>query len=289
MSISASTPITAETAKTEPEVTDTKVAADLPATDEKKDETAELTEVEPKVEEKAADAPEFVQVTAAQLLEIQNAIKELPSIKDAVHRGVSGMGSKVGTIEQALRKMQENAPTGKKIVVSKEHFKELAKDFPDIVDMTVAGFNRALETVNTGGEAAPPIDIAAKVKEQVAAAIPEIVTTVKQNTSLQVMDGIRAGWLDEVQSKPYRDWLATQPADYQKKINDSWEVADVWGSLKSFDESKKEKPKVNPAPPRRPSRLAAALTPRSAGSVSGRTPAPNTEEAAMQVAFKSSR
>ena len=266
-------------AKVGDEAKDEKVT-DQPATEE----IGELEET-PTVEEKAADAPEFVQVTAAQLLDIQNAIKELPGIKDALHRGVSGMGSKVGTIEQALRKIQE-APAGKKVKLSREHFTELSKDFPDIVDMTVAGFNRGIENASFGSDA-PAVDIGAKVKEGIDAAIPQIIATVEQSTSLKVMDGLRTGWLDEVQGKPYRDWLATQPAEYQTKINDSWEVADVWGSLKSFDESRKPKTKVTTA--QRPSRLAAAITPRSAGSVSGRTSTANTEEAAMQEAFKRPR
>ncbi|MEO7665747.1 MAG: hypothetical protein ABIU97_01780 [Dehalococcoidia bacterium] len=249
-------------------------------------ETDELVDA-PMVEDPpVVEEPKFVQITEKQLADLQLVAQEVAGLKDALHRGVSGMGSKVGTIEAALKKVTDGA-AGKNIKFTREHFTELSKDFPDIVDMIVSGTNRGFE----GASAAPVIDVDAKVSERFNAALPTIIETVEKRTSMAVMDGLRPGWLAEVQSPAYRGWLESQPKDYFEKVENSWGVDDVYGSLKKFDEFTKQstKPKaVTPVIPARPSRFAAAVTPRSAGGGGGRS-APNTEEAAMQEGYKSRR
>ena len=229
------------------------------------------------------EEPKYVQITEAQLKTFEDASKGLADLKDAVHRNVSGMGSKMGTLESELKKIQSATPAGHTLKVTKEHFKELGEQFPDIVEMTVAGFNRALE----GVQGTAPVDVDAKVNERINAALPSIITTAEEKATIRFMNGFVPGWNETVTSDPYRAWLKTQPKEYQEKIGDSWEIVDVKGSIDKFTAFTKTttaKPTVTPtAHPARPSRAAAAVQPRSAGA--GGRGTVSTEESAMVDAY----
>jgi len=148
--------------------------------------------------------------------------------------------------------------------------------------MTVTGLNRALD----GVQGTAPIDVDAKMSERFKAEMPAIISTVKQETTVAVMDELVPGWLETVNSPAYRDWLKSQPQEYANKIDNSWKVSDVKGSIDKFNTftATKSKPPVTPTTPTRPSRAAAAVTPRSAGSRGGASV--STEESEMLDAYK---
>jgi hypothetical protein len=233
------------------------------------------------------EPPKLAEITEEQFTNLLNAAKEVDNLKDALHRQMGGVHGKMGGLEKMLKDMQAATPAGQSLEVTSAHFEEMTKEFPDLVDMTVKGLNRALKTVR--GTAPPVVDFDAKVNEGIKAALPDVVRTVKQETTLELMTTLLPDWETTVHSPEYLAWLTTQPQAYQDTINNSWKIPEVKGSIEKFttfhaEQAASTKPKPTTPTEKPKSRLAAAVTPKSAGGGTG--PTVTTEEDAMHLGYK---
>ena len=97
-------------------------------------------------EEDETDTPEAQAptLTAEQYEAAMAKVAEIDALKSAVDKLQSTAFGRLGGLERTLRELQATTPAGQSISVTKDDFAEMAKDFPELVDITVAGLNRAL-------------------------------------------------------------------------------------------------------------------------------------------------
>lgn len=234
-------------------------------------------------------------ITVGQLHDLMKAAAAMETLKDSLTRQVGGVHGKMGGLERTIKELQAQTPAGQSLELKPEHFEEMQKDFPDLVDMTVKGFNRALKASNVKGTAPAatpePIDIQAQVREGIQAVMPEVIQTAEETATKRMMRSIRPDWETVVHSPDYLAWLKTQPAEYHDKIQNSWEIADVKESIEKFDAFKQQqaapKPKTPVVPEKPKGRFAAAVQPKSAGGGTGTAVA--TEDDALLAGFKQAR
>lgn len=244
-----------------------------PAAEEDEDGTAQ--------NEPASSEGQTPAMTAEQYETALAKMAEIDGLKSAVEKLQSTAFGRLGGLERTLRELQATTPAGQAISVTKDDFAEMAKEYPDLVDFTVTGFNRVLSKVKGTGEFDP------KAFEQ---KVTERVTQETQQIKLDLMDSVREDWREVVNSEPYKQWLATQPAEYQTQVLDSWSPRTVLGSIKSFETA--TTPPVTPAapdptPPTRSRRLAAAVAPKSAGGTG--SPTAKTEDDYFNEGFTTGR
>jgi hypothetical protein len=177
----------------------------------------------------------------------------------------SAMLGKIGGLERSVRDLAAKTPAGQPLEFTAADFEEMQRDFPDLVKMTVDGFNRGLKRGGISGTSTDPALIEQRVTERLTAELPKL----KEESALELMDTVRESWRDEVNSPAYKAWLLTQPAAYQEQINRTWKPAIVLKSLEQFDAAKPKAPAArplsvvpSPTTPRR-SRMASAVTPKT--------------------------
>lgn len=258
---------------------------------------------EPDVAESSAPAP--VTWTQEEYDAAQAATREVANLKAAVESLRSTAFGKMGGLERTLADLQAKTPAGQTLEVTAEDFEEMKADFPDIVDFTVKGLNRALSKANAKGTAPDPAALQKTVDDRVSERLSAELPKQKQEMILDVMDTIREDWREIVLSSDYTTWLKTQSAEYQAEVADSWKPNTVIKSIEKFEAAKtaakaaedssrlvtNPTPKVPvkpaPAPATRRGRTAAAVAPKSAGSA---TPATvTTEDDAFNEAYQSGR
>jgi len=209
-------------------------------------------------------------------------VAEVDNLKAALTKLESTTAGRIGGLQRELRERQAQTPVGQTVKVTAEDFTEMQRDFPELVNLTVNGLNRALEKVKGTGEFDP------QAFEQ---KVTERVTAETQQIKLDLMDSVREDWREVVNSEPYKQWLATQPVEYQTQVLDSWSPRVVLGSIKSFETA--TKPPVTPSdptpptPPTRSRRLAAAVAPKSAGGAG--SPTAKTEDDYFNEGFTTGR
>lgn len=206
-------------------------------------------------------APEFVQLTKESHQQLLDGVAQIDTIKAALEERFGKVFGTMGGLQRTLKQIQDATPSGQAVELSNEDLKELAEDFPELTDKMLTGLNRAMSKLKGTG---PAFDEA-----KMGTLIESRVQKIREDSALEVMDLVSAGWRDTVNSPEYREWLAAQPADYQAKINDTWSPSLMQGSITKFKEAQAAKPKASANA--RPDRFAAAVVPRGAGGHSPST------------------
>ena len=220
----------------------------------------------------AQPEPEYVQLTKAQYEELKAGSVELRAALKTLEDRSNGS---IGNLKQTLAQIQSATPAGQSVQFSAEDFAELKRDFPEMTDSMVAALNRGMSRLKGTGPVVNDEFINAKVQERLT---PEL-ERVRKDSALEVMDVIEPDWRQTVTSPAWNDSLSKESPDYQQTVNNSWKLPEVRAAITKFRADTKPAPKA----PARPSRFAAAVTPKSAG---GHSPS-STEEQEFLAAFNS--
>lgn len=217
--------------------------------------------------------------------EIAALLSEIPSMKDGYRKQIDNLAGNYGKLNAALQKLQTDTPRGEAVTVNDEDLKEMQEAFPELANLTKSALNNVLKRLSVQGGAAEvdPALIEKLVGDRVSSA--EVAIHKK------LLKGFTPDWeavigvpdsAGVVPKTAYRDWLATQPAGYQTRINSSVDAFEISSSVKDFQASQeaiKKKQEQNKQ------RLTNAVQP--AGSVAARSAI--SEQQAADAAFQKSR
>lgn len=223
------------------------------------------TETPPPEETRTEDPPppEYVQVTKNDWEALQARAAKIDEIVAAQGQMRDTAFGRLGSLEQALRELRTSA-AGQP--VADEDLAQLAAEYPDLAELSIF---KKLRT----GNAAPGLDeaqIAPLVDQRVSKAREEI----KQELAMEVLEQAHSDWRAVVGisddgkavESPYREWLRTQPAEYQQKVSGTWSPAVVGESITKFKNHAKTEAARKAAAEARQGRIAAAVPAKGDGS-----------------------
>ncbi len=247
---------------------------------------------DPPFAEVPAEEPEpqpFVraEISDAQFQELLKKATEVDEIKAALEQRMSGVHGKVGRIEQVLHDLK--AGSGKKFQMAKEDLAELFEEFPMFGEKALVGLNRAFERLSIQGGGGLSKDEAAALYEAHAEE-REAKKEVKRLAKLapdwvQVLGPIPTA--EQPTLSPFRQWLTTQPVEYQTTINASVDAEEIAESIKTFKDTTAQKPPANKKPvTEQERRLRAAVQPRGSGGGPVGGAGAQDEDAAMLAGYK---
>lgn len=237
-----------------------------------------------------APAPEYVQVTKEQFERLMAAADKVTSLDGTVSK-VTGS---VGNLHQVIKKLQESTPKGLTIELPDDVTSELQKEFPELAAPFRDALVKALASVKGTGDKGAEVD---------QAAVQKLVTDAVLQTQMVALEDDYPNWKEIVgfaapgehdPNNPFRKWLATQPEEYQAKVNDAdtaFVVRKAIDKFNAFVETQKKaaaQPLPNKTAPKvdgRRLRIQNSVQPRGDG---GPPPAGKSVQDAFEEGFKRS-
>jgi hypothetical protein len=254
-------------AETEAEDEDTVVDEAAPEDGEPEEAAAEEEQPEEEADPEAQAKADQAHLKA--LLDSLPSLQEKSTMTEAQIRQLHG---KFGEINKLVKDLQSNAAApAQPVKLTKETFKKLSTDFPEIAEMLAEDLSSlSLPTVRTESQAAP-VDVQPIVDAE--------VSKVRQEFEGKFLTLMHRDWKQVVNSDDFRAWVAKLPADEQNTLNNSWDAEYIGGKISDYKASVK---KVDQQREQRNERLLRAITPKTANKVvKGLT----TEEDGFNAAF----
>lgn len=268
-------------------------AHDEPKPEEKPEAKPETkTATKPAVEAKVEAAkpeikkPEYVRLTKPELDALQAAAAKVTEFGPKLDKALGTFGN----VHQIVKQLQAQTPTGAPVQLPKDvvakleeqGFGELAEGVRDALEKSIKGLR------GTGTDAKPAIsgDEVRKHATDVAFA-RELEDLEDQHPTWSTIVGKPAKDGDQPDpNNAFRKWLATQPAEYQAKVNSTMRPGVIARALNLFTahqartkvQVKKPVPKIEV----RKNRMQAAITPRGDG---GRPPPGKTADSEFEKGF----
>lgn len=187
------------------------------------------------VTEAAEPAKVLAGMTEAQIADL---LSEIPKYR----KQIDNLAGNNGKLNAALQKLQQETLNGEAVTVTDEDFAEMANEWPELAGMTKNMMSKILGRINLRGTgtAETPEAYVSLAKQ----AAQEVATQERVKTHIELLDGLHAGW-DKIIGLPgadgqvpdtsYRKWLATQPAEYQTKLNESNNAFEIGASITAFN------------------------------------------------------
>ena len=236
--------------------------------------------------EKSTETPpaeeQFHQLTEAQWQSLQAMSTQIDAVRaDGVKWRDTAFG-KVGGLERTLQQLQAATPSGFTVDVTDDIVADLAAEFPEVSTRTLAAFKVFASKIKGTGPAAAPAAIIDFEKE---------IQTRLVALQVEALEDAHPTWREitgeQHSNTPYRQWLAAQPAEYQKKLNSTNSAQVLSRSIEKFEAAAAAATaaatKAKEEPSTRKQQLAAAAVVRGAG---GRAPT-TTDEDQFTVGFES--
>lgn len=240
-----------------------------------------------------APPPKLAQITEEQYADLLARAASVDELKAELGKKVDQAFGKIGDVNRLIASLQQSTPAGEAISLNDDDLAELSSEFPEIAAMTAKGLNRVLSRLKGTGGTSP--DIESIVQQRLAPVMEALPTRVEAMVSEKLLTKEHGDWRAIV-GKPdekteYREWLSTQPAEYQKTVSETYDSVVIGESLTRFkaeqakaqaaaEEARKKAEAAN----QRKSRFEAAATPRG---MPGNTPMESDETAGFRAAFAS--
>lgn len=234
--------------------------APAPAAAAQPPEVPNLLDDEPDDE---ADAPQTLEAANQRIKELKATVKSAEkagSVEPDVIRKLYGeIGNMNRTIQQ-LAKAQPapaakpaTAPVDDELTAAMKKAEEAAEAFPEV-----------------GGPLAEALKtVAARAAGQQALTAEQVSAIVKQETQAAATQALLEQHPDagQIQETPaFQKWFSAQPAEYQQRLNDTWNPAVVAEGLTKF---KNELKRQQEQRQKKQDRLAGAVTPPRGGAAKG--------------------
>ena len=193
--------------------------------------------VEPVVDPAAAVVPEvkYRQITEAEYAALQSASTEIAQIKAEHRKELDRAFGKVGGVERTLAALQAATPSGVTVEVTEEDVADLKKEYPELGDLVLKSLKSMAGKYK--GTAAAPAAVAID---------PQQITTAAQqatiNLQAEALEEAHPNWRATVglptdAGNPYRQWLATQSAEYQARLGSTNSAVIIGKSITKFQEA----------------------------------------------------
>jgi len=229
----------------------------------------------------APAAPEYVQITKEEFEGLKASAAAVEELRTTLTQNSDKAFGKIGGIERLIRELQNTTPAGEAVELSEEDMAEFAAEYPELATMQRTVFNKALSKIKlrgTGtGEAFDPAKLEEMVAPRIDTALKGVDDRVEYLVESRLLSREHPDWREVVDAgKPdsknaYRTWLATQPAEYQKLVNSTFDSSVISEALTKFKAAEKAKATAS----QRQSRIDAAVTPRGVG---GHAAAPSEDD-----------
>jgi chemotaxis protein histidine kinase CheA len=221
-------------------------------------------------EKKPEPVPEHVQITKDQFDKLMAAADETASLKGQMSKAFGT----IGNMQQLMNRLQEATPKGGEIKLTRAIVAKLEKEFPELADGQYEAFEQLVRLINESG---------GKGTGESPATDPAIVSETIRKARLEDLEETYPDWMNIVAAvsdgkfdpkHPFRAWLATQPAEYQQKVNDTNNPRVIERAIDRFKAheaeqaktvKKPEPPKPNPQTESRKQLLRETVQPRGAG------------------------
>lgn len=245
----------------------------------------------------APEKPQYVRLTKQEWDNTKAAAGKVSTLESQVAKLSAALPSAEKIAQQVLETVRSQTPAGLDVEISDEDFADMAADFPELAKTTRAAVERILKKANVKGTGpakppaetppAPTVDVNAAVEKALLAreavalekAYPDWADIVGRPTD----DGV-----SRAEGNPFRAWLATQAAEYQKEIGETRSPAVVQDAISRFKASQSSSAPPSSKPDKAAARravLADAVTPRADGNPPPLNP-PQTADEAFNAGFK---
>lgn len=259
----------------------TAATADTPAATVEPKVEPKAPVVVPKVEPKPAQ-PEYVQLTKEQYAKLDGAAAKTATYEAQFSKVFGTMGE----MQHTVKKLQTATPAGQPIALPADVVAEMEADFPELAGHVRTALEKALKGIR--GTAQPPVIDKDEMQRLVRA------EAVKNET--EALEDAHPTWREIVgpvdsegksnPTHPFRVWLATQPADYQFKVNSTNSAVIISRAIDRFKASQAAPPKPQVPTPKvvaRQDRIRGAVQPRGDGNP---PPPTKTDDDAFAEGFR---
>lgn len=262
----------------EPEAKPDKTDTTIPETPAKPDAAPAATPRAPKEQ-----PVEYVQISKKDWDDVRAAAARTASY-DAQFSKAFGT---IGNLQKLVGTLHGGTPRNGKIAIPAEAFAAMAQDFPELAAHTKTALEAALSGVNgTGATDADPEQFESRAAAWHA------------KRELKALDAVYPDWktivgaVDATQQQPdpnnpFRKWLATKDAGYQKRLNNSDSAEVISRAIERFQRETRATPKPASGTPRdnaRAERIREAVQPRGD---KGRVPAGKSDDDEFLAGFDS--
>jgi chemotaxis protein histidine kinase CheA len=231
-------------------------------------------------QEAQKEPAEPVTITKDQLDKLMATASEVDGLKAAMKQRNDEFFGRLGSLQDTVKKVQAETPSGQAVTLTRDDFPTLVKDFgPELADSLLEGLNKRLGQAKVDGTAAAPAPKPAESPEppKPASGRPEAadeMTALREDWG-QII-GLSGPNGEPPPNTPFRQWLATQPDEYRQKIEATESPLILNAAITKFEKATVIPPEVKPDKPEpdRRARKEAAVQPKGAG---GGMPASPTE------------
>jgi hypothetical protein len=252
---------------------------------------AEMKPAETEPASKQKEHAEPVTLTKDQLDKLMATASEVDGLKAAMKQKFDETFGRLGSLQDTVKKVQAETPSGQAVTLTRDDFPTLVKDFgPELADSILEGLNKKLGQAKVAGTAAAPDPKPAEhpTPTEKASARPEAadeMTALREDWG-QII-GLSGPNGEPPPNTPFRQWLATQPEAYRQKIESTESPLILNAAITKF-----EKATAAPAPPEvkpdkpepdRRARKEAAVQPKGAG---GGMPTAATEQDGFKEGYR---
>lgn len=211
----------------------------------------------------APPAPEYVQITKEQFASFEAAAAKTADVEKQLTKAFGTLGN----VQQIIKDLQTATPKGMDVDLPADVLSEMEGEFPEIATLMRPALEKALKGIKgTGGAKAEGLD---------QDAVNKLVSEASRGHALEALEDAHPDWQGIVApikdgkldpESPFRKWLATQPDEYQEKINSTNNPLLVLRAIDKFQAAPKaEPPKPAPQTQARRDRVAAAVQPKGDG------------------------
>jgi hypothetical protein len=242
------------------------------------------TPVKENVAEEAVIAPKYVRLTE----EAFNAFQAAAAKTVAIEAQISKLFGTTGDMQQIVKKLQSQTPTGVTVALPDDVVSEMEADFPEIAGHFRKGLEKALKGIRgTGASPTPDHEATEKAVRDLVISHEVEALNDAHPTWRDIVGAVADGHYDE--ANEFRQWLGTQDAGYQVKVNSTNSAAVISRAIDRFMQSKAPLLAVptTPNPPKvaaRTDRIQGAIKPKGDG---GHAPPANTSEDDFAAGFNS--
>lgn len=245
--------------------------------------TPDAGQQEPSQPQSQEQEPKYRQITEDEFNRLSTSAAAVEEMKATLGKQTDNIFGKIGGLERVLKQFQEQTPTGSTVEITEDDLAELRDEFPELVGPQLKMMQRiAGKMRGTGGAAEFDAErIHATVNPMLAQAGDTLLIRAKTEIAEETLAETHADWKSVIgmpndqgvlPDTEYRKWLATQPDEYQQRINNSYSPVVIGKSIDKFREHQASLKKNA----ERRDRFDQAVTPKGDG---GNEPPPDGDEA----------
>jgi hypothetical protein len=233
--------------------------------------------------ETVTQAPEYVQITKQDFERLNAAATAIDEIKADSKRQFDSAFGKIGGMQQVLQQIQGQTPSGQAVELDESDFAELKEQWPELADLTLKGFNKALAKLKGTGAPAASIDVDKLVAERVAPELDKVRQEYRAELTDLRMRVHHADWKTVLNSDAFIAWEKTLPQEEREQFLNSSDPDYVAGTISKFKTSQTEAQAKARKNATRQELIDAAVTPRGSGG----HPSVKTDEDDFYAGFNS--